>query len=187
MRTGPTVVVDAAHNPAGARVLAASVKEAFDFSHVIAVVAVLADKDAVGILTSLATVIDEVVVTRNSSPRSMDIDELAAIAVGVMGADRLQVADDLADAMEVATERADEWLAEGSAGILVTGSVVTAGDVRSMLVGELVQSIEDEVVAARAAEAAPDPEQDAVAAAEALVVESMAEPVEWDPTREDHS
>lgn len=187
LRTGPTVVVDAAHNPAGARVLAASVKEAFDFSHVIAVVAVLADKDAVGILTALATVVDEVVVTRNSSPRSMDIDELAAIAARAMGADRLQVADDLADAMEVATERADEWLAEGSAGILVTGSVVTAGDVRSMLVGELVQTIEDEVVAARAAEAAPDPEQDAVAAAEALVVESMAEPVEWDPTREDHS
>jgi hypothetical protein len=117
----------------------------------------------------------------------MDIDELAAIAARAMGADRLQVADDLADAMEVATERADEWLAEGSAGFLVTGSVVTAGDVRSMLVGELVQTIEDEVVAARAAEAAPDPEQDAVAAAEALVVESMAEPVEWDPTREDHS
>lgn len=187
LRTGPTVVVDAAHNPAGARVLAASVKEAFDFRHVIAVVAVLADKDASGILMALSSVVDEVVVTRNSSPRSMDIDALAAVAAGVVGADRLQVADDLADAMEVATQRADTWLAEGSTGILVTGSVVTAGDVRSLLVGELVPTIEEEVVAARVAEVAPDPEQDAVAAAEALLAESMAEPVDWDPTREDHS
>jgi dihydrofolate synthase/folylpolyglutamate synthase len=188
LRTGPTVVVDAAHNPAGARVLAASIREAFDFSHVIAVVAVLADKDAVGIVTELATVADEVVVARNSSPRSMDVDALAATVVRVLGgADRVQVADDLADAMEVATERADEWLAEGSVGIVVTGSVVTAGDVRSMLVGDLVPTLQQEAAAARAAETAPEPERDAVAAAEALLVESMAEPIEWDPTREDHS
>ena len=50
VRRGPTVLVDAAHNPAGAAVLADAVEEAFGFAHLVGLVAVLADKDAEGIL-----------------------------------------------------------------------------------------------------------------------------------------
>src|SRR6516225_3839307 len=52
MRSAPTLFIDAAHNPAGAQALAATLGEEFDFRKVVGVVAVLADKDAPGILAA---------------------------------------------------------------------------------------------------------------------------------------
>jgi dihydrofolate synthase/folylpolyglutamate synthase len=65
----------------------------------------------------------------------MDPSKLADLAVDVFGPDRVQVADRLDDAIEVAVGMADEAAADGlgGTGVLVTGSVVTAGDVRSLL------------------------------------------------------
>jgi dihydrofolate synthase/folylpolyglutamate synthase len=135
VRRGPTVVVDAAHNPHGARALAAAISDAFEFSALIGVVAVLADKDARGVLEALEPVLTEVIVTRSSSPRATDVDALAAIAVEVFGADRVEVATRLSDALDVAIGRADEAAADlgGGTGVLVTGSVVTAAEARALL------------------------------------------------------
>ena len=140
LRTSPTIVADAAHNPAGATALAAALPEAFGFDYLVAVVAVFADKDASGILAGLGDAVDEVVVTVNSSPRAMDIDDLAAAAVSQFGIDRVHVADDMADALEVAVEAADRMLADDvMAGVLVTGSVTSVGDARALLRGEDVR------------------------------------------------
>ena len=68
VRRSPTVVVDAAHNPAGAQVVASAVHEAFAFTRLVGLVAVLSEKDPEGILAALEPVLDEVVVTRTSSP-----------------------------------------------------------------------------------------------------------------------
>nr|WP_284287719.1 DUF4233 domain-containing protein [Angustibacter aerolatus] len=75
VRRSPTVVVDAAHNPAGAEALAGSLEEAFAFSRLVGVVAVLQEKDPLGILEALEPVLDEIVVTRTSSSRSTPPDE----------------------------------------------------------------------------------------------------------------
>ena len=137
LRTAPTIVADAAHNPAGAEALASALPEAFGFEYLVAVVAVFADKDAAGIFAALGDIVDEVVVTCNSSPRAMDIDELAALAVAQFGSDRVHVADDMADALEVAVEAADRMLGDDvTAGVLVTGSVTSVGDARALLRGE---------------------------------------------------
>ncbi len=134
VRRGPTVVVDAAHNPHGARALAAAVADGFEFSALIGVVAVLSDKDARGVLEALEPVLTEVVITRSSSPRATDVDTLAAIAVDIFGAERVEVAARLSDALDIAVERADDAAGElGGAGVLVTGSVVTAAEARSLL------------------------------------------------------
>ncbi|MDQ1246309.1 MAG: dihydrofolate synthase / folylpolyglutamate synthase, partial [Actinomycetota bacterium] len=77
LRTAPTVLGDAAHNPHGAIALAEALAESFGFGRVIGVVAVLEDKDVDAMLAALAPVLDRVVVTRNSSPRSLPADELA--------------------------------------------------------------------------------------------------------------
>lgn len=133
VRRSPTVLVDAAHNPAGAAVLAAAVVESFSFDRLVGVVAVLGDKDARGILEQLEPVLAEVVVTRSASPRAMDADELGAVAVEVFGADRVSVVPRLPDALAEAVALAEETGHLGGAGVLVTGSVVTVGEARALL------------------------------------------------------
>ena len=135
VRRGPTVLVDAAHNPHGARALASALTEDFAFDQLIGVVAVLSDKDARGVLEALEPVLDHVVVTRSLSPRALDLATLAEVASDVFGADRVEVLPGLPDALDFAIARADEASHLGSVGVLVTGSVVTAGDARRLLKG----------------------------------------------------
>jgi dihydrofolate synthase / folylpolyglutamate synthase len=132
VRRSPTVLIDAAHNPAGAATLAAGLEEAFGFSALIGLVAVLQDKDADGILGELEPVLEEVVISRTSSPRSMDPHELAEIAIDVFGEDRVTVFDRLDDALDHAMGRAEAGGRIG-AGVLATGSVTMAADVRLLL------------------------------------------------------
>ena len=133
VRRGPTVIIDAAHNPAGATALADALAEAFAFTHLVGVVAVLADKDAIGILLALEPVIDQIVVTQNDSPRRLDAETLAGIAVEVFGEERVSVARNLSDALDDAVRLAEEADTYAASGVIVTGSVVTAGQARAML------------------------------------------------------
>ncbi|MEO6822122.1 MAG: cyanophycin synthetase, partial [Candidatus Nanopelagicales bacterium] len=135
VRRGPTVLVDAAHNPHGALALAEGVRDGFDFTHIVGLVAVLAGKDARGLLEALEPLLAEVVVSANSSPRTLDPDELGAIAVDVFGSQRVEVVPRFPDAVETAMRLADEAAAElgGGTGVLITGSVVTAADGRALL------------------------------------------------------
>ena len=133
VRTSPTILVDATHNPAGARATAAAVTEAFAFRRLVGVVAVLGDKDAYGLLQILEPLLSHVVVTENDSPRAMPADDLAELAIEVFGADRVDVATHLDEAINLAVERADEGDDFGGAGVLITGSVITAGEARRLL------------------------------------------------------
>ncbi|MGV9298137.1 bifunctional tetrahydrofolate synthase/dihydrofolate synthase [Amycolatopsis sp. NPDC003676] len=136
VRAAPAVMVDAAHNPMGARALAATITDEFNFRRLVAVVGVLADKDARGILDALEPVVSDVVVTRSSSPRSLPVEDLAELAASIFGEDRVLAEPNLETAIETAiglVEQSDdpeEPLAGG--GVLVTGSVVTAGDARTL-------------------------------------------------------
>nr|WP_069167838.1 folylpolyglutamate synthase/dihydrofolate synthase family protein [Nocardia altamirensis] len=136
MRSAPTIFIDAAHNPAGAQALASTLTAEFDFRKLVGVVAVLADKDADGILTALEPVLDEIVVTSNGSPRAMDVDVLADLAVQRFGDERVITASTLPDALETAIAIAEEVGDTGEmvsgAGVVVTGSVVTAGATRAL-------------------------------------------------------
>ncbi|MCA6094996.1 bifunctional folylpolyglutamate synthase/dihydrofolate synthase [Streptomyces sp. SCA3-4] len=133
VRRSPTVVLDAAHNPAGARVTADGITEAFGFSRLIGVVGTSADKDVRGLLEAFEPIFAEIVVTRNSTPRAMDVDELAALAVEVFGSERVQVEPRLDDAIEAAITLAEEESEYAGAGVLVTGSVITVGEARLLL------------------------------------------------------
>ena len=143
VRRSPVVLVDAAHNPAGMAAAVAALSEAFAFSELVTVIAVSEDKDVPGILDELEPVAAQLIVTGNSSARSMEPAKLADLAVGVFGADRVIESARLEDAIEAAVRLADEWDAgqargaglPGSATVLVTGSVVTAGDARRLLTG----------------------------------------------------
>ncbi|MBT2874311.1 bifunctional tetrahydrofolate synthase/dihydrofolate synthase [Streptomyces sp. McG7] len=133
VRRSPTVVLDAAHNPAGARAAAATIGEAFQFSRLIGVVGASGDKNVRELLEAFEPVFAEVVVTQNSSHRAMDADQLAAIAVEVFGEERVQVEPRLPDALEAAITLAEEEGEFAGGGVLVTGSVITVGEARLLL------------------------------------------------------
>jgi dihydrofolate synthase/folylpolyglutamate synthase len=131
---GPTILIDAAHNPHGARALAAALAEEFAFARLIGVLAVMADKDVDGVLSALVDVLDEVVVTVNSSPRSLPVADLLPRAVAVFGEERVHAAPGLAEAVALAVDLAQDDPTDGGSGtgVLVTGSVVSAGDARRL-------------------------------------------------------
>ena len=135
MRTAPTVFIDAAHNPAGAAALAQALQEEFDFRFLVGVVSVMADKDVDGILAALEPVFDQIVVTHNGSPRALDVEALALRAEERFGPERVVTAATLPDAIETATalveESGNEGEGFGGAGMVITGSVVTAGAART--------------------------------------------------------
>ena len=140
LRSAPTVVVDAAHNPHGAAAAAAAVRAEFSFRRLVGVVAVMEDKDVDGILEALEPVLDEIVVTGLASPRAMDPDELGGLAVGRFGADRVVVETRMDSALEtaisMAEETSDDEESVAGGGVLVIGSVVAAGEARTLLGGE---------------------------------------------------
>jgi dihydrofolate synthase/folylpolyglutamate synthase len=133
LRRSPTVLIDGAHNPAGAAALAAALEDAFGFDRIVAVVAVLGDKDALGLLEQLEPVVSEVIVTTNSSPRALSVEDLMAVAIDVFGEDRVSATARLDDAIEAAIGAAEASGELGGSGVLVTGSIVTVGDARHLL------------------------------------------------------
>jgi dihydrofolate synthase/folylpolyglutamate synthase len=135
VRTAPTILLDGAHNPHGMAATVAALQEEFAFSRLVAIVGVLADKDAAGLLELLEPVVDALVVTRNTSPRAMPAEELAAVAEEIFGEGRVEVAADMPDAIEAAVARAESDV-EGElsgVGVLITGSVATVADARRLL------------------------------------------------------
>jgi dihydrofolate synthase/folylpolyglutamate synthase len=136
VRHSPTVVIDAAHNPHGAQSAADAVSEAFAFSPLIGVLGCMKDKDVYGLLEAFEPIMDTVVCTRNSFERSMTAEDLGAEAAEVFGDDRVVVVPRLDDAIAEAVRLAEEKAtALGSGGVLVTGSVITAGEARVLLGG----------------------------------------------------
>jgi dihydrofolate synthase/folylpolyglutamate synthase len=137
VRRSPTIVLDAAHNPHGAAALAEAVQDSFTFSPLIGVVGVMADKDHEGLLAELEPVLAHIVCTQNSTSRALPAEELAEIAEGIFGVDRVHVARRLEDAIDQAAALAEAGgvfgEAIGSGGVLVTGSVVTVGQARTMI------------------------------------------------------
>ncbi|WP_127128415.1 folylpolyglutamate synthase/dihydrofolate synthase family protein [Georgenia sp. SYP-B2076] len=135
VRRSPTILVDAAHNPAGIDALRAAVEEAFGFSHLVGVVGIMADKDVEGILSGLEPLLAEIVVTRATTDRAMDVEELAEVAVDVFGEDRVHVAERLDDAIDRAVTLAERDPDEvvTTTGVLVAGSVILAAEVRALM------------------------------------------------------
>jgi len=131
VRRSPTVLVDAAHNPAGMTALVAALGDSFGFTRLVGVVGIFADKEPATMLEILEPALEHVVVTRNSSTRSMRPQELGALARDVFGEDRVTVVPDLPDALEQAVTIAETDGLGG--GVLVTGSVITVADARMLL------------------------------------------------------
>lgn len=131
VRRSPTVIVDAAHNPAGIAAMGEAIRESFTFHRLIGVVAVLQEKDAATMLELLEPLLDHIVVSRSTSPRSIRPERLGEMAVELFGEDRVTVVPNLPDALDFAAGLADEGGMTGA--VLATGSITTVADVRMLL------------------------------------------------------
>jgi dihydrofolate synthase/folylpolyglutamate synthase len=129
----PTIIVDAAHNPHGASAIADTIQTEFTFDEVIGIFAPMRDKDVRGILLELEQVMDSIIVTANSSPRSMKVADLEKIAAEIFGIDRVFTAESVGDAIDKAVTDSIRPLSEETIGILITGSVVTVGEARAIV------------------------------------------------------
>ncbi|MCX6448332.1 MAG: bifunctional folylpolyglutamate synthase/dihydrofolate synthase [Actinobacteria bacterium] len=127
----PTIILDAAHNPHGAKAIAETMQSEFTFDEVTGIVALMADKDALGILQALEPVMNLVIVTTNSSERSMNVADLSKLATQVFGADRVFEEETLEGAIDRAVKDSVRPLSDESLAILITGSVVTVGEART--------------------------------------------------------
>jgi dihydrofolate synthase / folylpolyglutamate synthase len=138
VRRSPTILLDAAHNPHGAQATGAALEDSFAFDPLIGVVGVMTDKDADGLLAAFEPHLAHVVCTQNSTDRALSAERLAAVARDIFGDHRVTVAPRLADAIDQAAALAEAGAAAsvsvGSGAVLVTGSVVTVGEARSLLV-----------------------------------------------------
>ncbi|MBN2822046.1 MAG: bifunctional folylpolyglutamate synthase/dihydrofolate synthase [Coriobacteriia bacterium] len=126
----PPVIIDGAHNPQAAAVLASAIREAFGERGPVIVLGILRDKDAAGIIEALAPVARSFVCTQSSSPRSLEPEELARIVEAIVGVRPPVYAD-----LSMALRYAEQIASDDSTGVVVTGSLYTAGEVRSPGVG----------------------------------------------------
>ncbi|WP_017934169.1 bifunctional folylpolyglutamate synthase/dihydrofolate synthase [Nocardioides sp. Iso805N] len=134
VRSSPTILLDAAHNPHGAEATAAALEDSFSFDHVIGVIGVMSDKDVEGVLSVFEPHLSHLVVTQNSTERAMSARRLGQVAIEIFGEERVTVVPRLDDAIDAAAALAEESDSSISGGaVLVTGSVVTVGEARVLL------------------------------------------------------
>ena len=125
-RWDKSTIIDGAHNPAAARVLADTWREAFGDQPATLILAILSDKDLPGICEALASIADHALLPRIRSERAANPQTLAKVMVdcGV----RCQIVGTFADALEKARAR--------SAPVLITGSLHFAGEALAHLQGK---------------------------------------------------
>ena len=134
VRHSPTIIVDAAHNPAGAHTLGESISEAFDFERVVGVYSAMGDKDIEGVLGEVEPYLDSIVITQMPGTRAKPAEEIAQIAREVFGSDRVDVQEDILEAIATAVnlgESGDE--SAPVTGVVVFGSVLLAGEVLRLM------------------------------------------------------
>lgn len=127
----PLVLADGAHNPDGVRVLAQSLAAVRMPHPTVGVVAIMRDKDYAAVLAGLLPLLDALVCTQASEPRSLTAAELAAAAVAAPGAGPAQSLETATDP-HVALARGRE-LAGDEGSVLVCGSLYLLEDLRDVL------------------------------------------------------
>lgn len=139
VRTAPTVLVDAGHNPDGVQAAATAVKESFGFSRLVLMVGILQEKDPAGMLYQMreeyGELVEDLCLTQSSSPRAIPAGELANLALEAGWPEEdLHVTEDLEDAIEWCVGRAEAGN-DLAGGVLVTGSITLVGEISLLLKG----------------------------------------------------
>jgi dihydrofolate synthase/folylpolyglutamate synthase len=119
----PLTILDAAHNPAGARSLADALKDYFEIDKCVLVLGTMADKDYQRILETLQPFIDRLVITQADDERAVNTADLGAVAAS------LGVEFEEIESSELALEYATDIALEKGVPVVVTGSILLIGEI----------------------------------------------------------
>ncbi|MBI4557115.1 MAG: bifunctional folylpolyglutamate synthase/dihydrofolate synthase [Candidatus Hydrogenedentes bacterium] len=117
----PPVIMDVAHNAAGARKLACELPPC------VVVLAVSSDKDAAQMLEALDPVTRHLILSQFTGPRALPVDQLSAAA----GERNYERTESLTEAIQLGLQ-----LAHADLPLVITGSIFTAGEARKLLIDE---------------------------------------------------
>lgn len=121
----PVVIIDGAHNEAGAQALQETMAQHFAGKKILLVAGILADKEIDSIVKFLTKITDHIIVTEPDNPRKLAAEKLAE-HVAEFG-----VAAEVVSDVEAVVHRA-KALADGYDVILFAGSLYLIGDVRRL-------------------------------------------------------
>jgi dihydrofolate synthase/folylpolyglutamate synthase len=121
-------IIDGAHNPAAARVLAKMWREVFGDQKTTLMLAVLSDKDLRGICEALAPITDSVLLPKIRSERAVAPEMLAKLWATTTPSLPYSITSSVAEALDLARSKRNP--------ILITGSLHFAGEVLAHLRGE---------------------------------------------------
>ncbi len=127
-RSPITVILDGAHNVAGARALKEAIRDSFNYKRLILLLGILKDKDIKGILAQLAPLASRIIITRPQSPRAEEPEEIAEIAKEYSGS--IVIKEKVSQAIEYALS-----CAKRRDIVLITGSLYTIGEAKTYLEG----------------------------------------------------
>ena len=125
----PMVIIDGAHNEAGARALHETAQKYFEGQRILLVTGMLADKQVDEILESFTAITDKIVITEPDNPRKLAVDELGEI-LNKMGIEPIKAKDAYESVKTAESMRNDYDL------ILFAGSLYLIGDVRRIVRNE---------------------------------------------------
>ncbi len=136
LKRNPTIVIDAAHNPAGIKATKQSITESFQFDNLILILAFMGDKDVNQILEELKGFAQVVILTQTNSARALSVVDLAKKVKNISQfATRIESSDNSSEAINLAMNIAKDL--GNSAGIIALGSVVLAGEIGLLIKGGL--------------------------------------------------
>lgn len=131
----PLIVLDGAHNPAGAQALRSTFKTLFSEQKTVFVVGVLADKNYKAMLRDFAAVADIMILTTADSPRA---ENPYVLAKEVVDCEKTIVIPNLREAIAAGVH-----LAGQKSVVCICGSLYTIGKARDMLLGRVNQTQKD--------------------------------------------
>ena len=136
LKRNPTIVIDAAHNPAGIKATKQGITESFQFDNLILILAFMGDKDVNQILEELKGFAQVVILTQTNSARALSVVDLAKKVKNISQfATRIESSDNSSEAIKLAMNIAKDL--GNSAGIIALGSVVLAGEIGLLIKGGL--------------------------------------------------
>ena len=136
LKRNPTIVIDAAHNPAGIKATKQGITESFQFDNLILILAFMGDKDVNQILEELKGFAQVVILTQTNSARALSVVDLAKKVKNISQfATRIESSDNSSEAIKLAIDIAKDL--GNSAGIIALGSVVLAGEIGLLIKGGL--------------------------------------------------
>ena len=138
LKRNPTIVIDAAHNPAGIKATKQGITESFQFDNLILILAFMGDKDVNQILEELKGFAQVVILTQTNSARALSVGDLAKKVKNISQfATRIESSDNSSEAIKLAIDIAKDL--GNSAGIIALGSVVLAGEIGLLIKGGLTK------------------------------------------------